>query len=66
MAKKAGVQGRFLGSMCRQSSPAQEVGEQGLPGWLSNLDFTYSSSKSLEPSFRAILCSLGVSFTAIL
>lgn len=60
MAKKAGVQGRFLGSVCcRQASPARGIGEEDFPGWLSTLDSAYSSSKALEPCFRAIICSLG-------
>lgn len=35
MAKKTGVQERFLGSMCLPVSLAGEAGEQGFPGWLA-------------------------------
>lgn len=43
MAEKADVQGRFLGSVCRQASPARGVGEKvafqggGLPWTLGLL-----------------------------
>ena len=59
VAKKAGVQGRFLGSVCRQASPARGIGEEDFPGWLSTLDSAYSSGKSWEPYFRAVLRSVG-------
>lgn len=59
MAKKAGVQGRFLGRVCCQASPAGGFVEKGLStvGVCPELA-ARSSSKSLEPYFRGILGSL--------
>lgn len=59
VAKKAGVQEYFVGSVRRQASPALGFEERELSrvGVCPEL-FAHASSKSLEPCLRGILGSL--------
>lgn len=59
VAKKAGVQEHFVGSVCRLASPTLvfEEGELSRVGVCPEL-FAHSSSKSLESYLRGTLGSL--------